>query len=388
MRDDGHGPLGVVESREKDFLSHELQGDRLLTPSRLEKKTAGNQRERIRTSRNEPAAQMAKALVDRQVRFPAAPPKTCCRSDGEHAGTQCSEVVPAADPVPTVRCRNVIPVTIGDSTIMSEAFFTVDGDSYLPSVMARGPWGAAMGGQIVGGLLGWGIEQSGVDPDLQPARLTVDLLRPALLEPVQIQTSVQREGRRIKLVDGALVQNGKTVARASALFLRRGEHPDGEVWTTPVRMPPLPTDSDEFPADMPFFIWGYGANHEKGTRDMTEWEQSHAQKFAWTRVFRPIVQGHPLTPFSRLAFIGDITSSLTHWGTGGLRYINADYTVTASRLPDGEYLGLAAQSHYGTAGVATGGATLFDRHGPIGTSSALALAQSADAFNPSFTTQV
>ena len=30
---------------------------------------------------------------------------------------------------------------------------------------------------------------------------------------------------------------------------------------------------------------------------MTEWEQSHAQKFAWTRVFRPIVQGHPLTPF-------------------------------------------------------------------------------------------
>jgi len=291
-------------------------------------------------------------------------------------------------PGPTVRCRNVIPVTIGDSTIMSEAFFTVDGDSYLPSVMARGPWGAAMGGQIVGGLLGWGIEQSGVDPDLQPARLTVDLLRPALLEPVQIQTSVQREGRRIKLVDGALVQNGKTVARASALFLRRGEHPDGEVWTAPVRMPPLPTDSDEFPADMPFFIWGYGTNSEKGTRGMTEWEQSHAQKFAWTRVFRPMVQGHPLTPFSRLAFIGDITSSLTHWGTGGLRYINADYTVTASRLPDGEYLGLAAQSHYGTAGVATGGATLFDRHGPIGTSSALALAQSADAFNPSFTTRV
>ena len=42
-----------------------------------------------------------------------------------------------------------------------------------------------------------------------------------------------------------------------------------------------------------------------------------------------------------------------------------------------------AQSHYGTAGVAAGGATLFDRHGPIGTSSALALAQAADAFNPS-----
>lgn len=269
---------------------------------------------------------------------------------------------------------------------MPEAFFSVDGDFYRPGPLTQGPWGATMGGQIVGGLLGWGIEQSGVDADFQPARLTVDLLRPALLEPVQIQTSVQREGRRIKLVDGTLVQNGRTVARASALFLKRGEHPDGEVWSTPVRPPALPVGSDGFPADMPFLIWGYGAT-QTGSPGIAagEWEQTHSQKFAWTRLFRPMVHGFPLTPFTRLAFVGDVTSSLTHWGTGGLRYINADYTVTASRLPDGEYVGLAAQSHYGAAGVATGSAILFDRHGPIGTSSALALAQPAEAFRPTFT---
>jgi Thioesterase-like superfamily len=278
-----------------------------------------------------------------------------------------------------------VAVTIEDSAIMPEAFFTVDGDSYLPSAMTRGPWGVAMGGQVIGGLLGWGIERSGIDADFQPARLTVDLLRPVLPEPVQIHTSVQREGRRIKLVDGALVQHGRTVARAGALFLRRGEHPDGEVWSGPVEMPPLPVSSDGMPADMPFFIWGYGTTLG-GSPGIAagEWEQSHSQKFAWTRLFRPMVHGHPLTPFTRLAFVGDITSSLTHWGTGGLRYINADYTVTASRLPDGEYIGLAAQSHYGAAGVATGSATLFDSHGPIGTSSALALAQPADAFMPAY----
>jgi len=269
---------------------------------------------------------------------------------------------------------------------MPEAFFTVDGDSYLAGRLTRGPWGAAMGGQIVGGLLAWGIERSGIEPDLQPARITIDLLRPVLLEPVQIRTSVQREGRRVKLVDGMLIQNGQTVARAGALFLRRGDHPEGQVWSTPVQMPPLPTDSAGFPADMPFFIWGYGATRD-GTPGIAtdEWEQSHSQKFAWARVFRPMVQGHPLTPFTRLAFAGDITSSLTHWGTGGLRYIHADYSVTASRLPDGEFVGLAAQSHYGTAGVATGAATLFDQHGPIGTSSALALAQPVEAFQPSYT---
>jgi len=84
-------------------------------------------------------------------------------------------------------------VTIEDSTITPEAFFTADGDSYVPGPLTRGPWGAAMGGQIVGGLLGWGIEQSGTDPEFQPARLTVDLLRPVLLQPVQIQTSIQRK---------------------------------------------------------------------------------------------------------------------------------------------------------------------------------------------------
>jgi Thioesterase-like superfamily len=276
----------------------------------------------------------------------------------------------------------VIAVTIEDSAIMPEAFFAVDGDSYLPGRLTRGPWGAAMGGQHVGGLLAWGIERSGIDPDFQPARITVDLLRPVLLEPVQIRTSVQREGRRIKLIDGALVQNGQTVARAAALFLRRGEHPDGDVWSGPVEMPPLPTHSDGFPPDMQFLIWGYGGHRTEPCFDMSEWEQAHSQKFVWTRIFRPMVQGHPLTPFVRLAFVGDVTSSLTHWGTGGLRYINADYTVTASRLPDGEFLGLAAQSHYGTAGVAAGSATLFDEHGPFGTSSALALAQPADAFRP------
>ncbi|WP_407687285.1 thioesterase family protein [Mycobacterium sp. HUMS_1102779] len=274
-------------------------------------------------------------------------------------------------------------MTIEDSAIMPEAFFTVDGDSYLPGALTRGPWGGAMGGQVVGGLLGWGIEQSGIDPDLQPARLTVDLLRPVLLEPVRIEVAVQREGRRIRLVDAALIQNGRQVARASALFLRRGEHPEGEVWSAPVGIPPIPAGSDGHPPGMPFLIWRYGAT-AAGTPGLAagEWEQAHSQKFVWTRLIRPMVQGHPLTAFTRLAFVGDFTSSLTHWGTGGLRYINADYTVTASRLPDGEYLGLAAASHFGAAGVATGSATLFDRHGPLGTSCALALAQPADAFQP------
>jgi hypothetical protein len=73
---------------------------------------------------------------------------------------------------------------------------------------------------------------------------------------------------------------------------------------------------------------------------------------------------------------GDVTNPLTHWGTRGMRFINVDYTLTLSRLPDGADVGLAALTHYSHDGVATGAATLFDEHGPIGSSIATALADS------------
>jgi hypothetical protein len=94
------------------------------------------------------------------------------------------------------------------------------------------------------------------------------------------------------------------------------------------------------------------------------------------------VAGHPLTPFTRAAFAGDIVSSLTHWSTAGLLYINADYTVAISRLPVGEFIGLAAQTYHGNDGVGSGSATIFDSSGPIGTGSALALGQPPGSFNP------
>ncbi len=265
-----------------------------------------------------------------------------------------------------------------------DAFFTADGDCYLPGEMTRGPWGLTMGGQIVGGLLGWALDRQG-DNELQPARLTVDLLRPVPIEPVTIETSIQREGRRIRLVDAAMLQQGRVVARASALFLRRSAAPEGEVWSGPVTMPPRPADGGPPDTTMPFEIWTYNSESDTGSAGMPppEWEKPGVQKFAWGRLFRPMVAGHPLTPFTRAAFAGDIISSLTHWSTAGLRYINADYTVAISRLPEGEYIGLAAQSYYGTDGVGSGSATMFDSTGPIGTGTALALGQPPGAFQPS-----
>jgi hypothetical protein len=260
------------------------------------------------------------------------------------------------------------------------SFFVTDGEGYVPTPLARGPWGPSLSGNYIGGLLGRAVEQEVDDAELQPARLTVDLLRPVALQPLQVHSTVVRDGRRLRLVDAVMTQNDMMVARASALFLRRTEHAVDKVWSAPVTMPAVPVEPDAWADDLPMLLHSYGRDPVAGSPGVgvTEWRHD-GQKFAWVRETKLLVDDEPLSPFTRAVMAGDVTSSLTHWGTEGLQFINADYTVTLSRLPDGVYIGLASMTHYGHAGVATGVATLFDESGPIGSGVATALA------NPGFT---
>lgn len=264
------------------------------------------------------------------------------------------------------------------------AFLTPDGAGFAPNPIAQGPWGATVSGHIMGGILGWAVERAAPEPDLQPARLTVDLLRPTLMEPFTVAATVRRAGKRIALIDGEVIQRGAMVARAGAVFLRRGEHPAGEVWTDSTAMPALPDDTVIPEVVMPFLLWAYSGHDSAGTLAGTsvEWEPAPAPKFVWVKEIRPLIDGCDVTPFTKAALAGDVTSALTHWGTAGLRYINADFTMSLSRLPEGEFIGLAAHSHHGHDGVASGAATVFDRRGPLGHSIAVALAQPEGSFRP------
>jgi hypothetical protein len=259
------------------------------------------------------------------------------------------------------------------------AFFTADGDTFVPAPIARGPWGQTISGNYVGGILGHVLERDAGDPDFQPARLTVDLFRPAALAPVRVDTDITRQGRRLKLVDAVMTQDDTVVARASGLFLRRGEQPADEIWTSPVTMPPLPATPDPIPRGLAMLVWTYGNDDHTPGPDFGLSAWAHAgPKYIWVRDIRPLIEGEALTPFTRAAMAGDMVSSLTHYGPSGLQFINADYTLTLARLPRGPYLGLAALTHYSHGGVATGVATVVDQFGPIGSGVATALA------NPGF----
>lgn len=252
----------------------------------------------------------------------------------------------------------------------SVPYFMRDENLFVPTEIARGGWGPSLSGHVVGGLLGWAAEQAAGDPQLQPARLTVDLPRPTALEPLEVHTRLQHDRRRLRLIEAVLIQGGATVAQATALFLRRGPQPDGHIWSAPLQMP-APPDGRDYPTlFMRTYGWGAGVQNPD-----PEWPQG-GPKYTWLHETHPLIEGEPLTPFTRAAMAGDITASIANWGSNGLQFINADYTLTLSRLPKGPHLGLASLTHYSNDGIANGSAVLVDPAGPIGAAVSVAIAQS------------
>jgi Thioesterase-like superfamily len=251
-------------------------------------------------------------------------------------------------------------------------YFWRDESRFVPNRIARGGWGPSLSGHVVGGLLGWAVERAVDDPELQPARLTVDLPAPTALEPIEVSTTVHHDRRRLRLVEAVLTQRGLPVARGSALFLRRGPQPDGHVWSQQLQMPRLPIEDGVQPS---LFMRTYGWGTELQNPD-SEWANTSGPKYTWLYETRSLIDGEPLSAFTRAAMAADITASLANWGTNGLQFINADYTLTLSRLPEGPHIGMASLTHYSHDGVATGSAVLVDRKGPIGSGVSVAIAHS------------
>jgi hypothetical protein len=272
------------------------------------------------------------------------------------------------------------PITVPDDVdlVASMPYFVRDENRYVPTEIARGGWGPSLSGHVVGGLLGWAVERAVDDPELQPARLTVDLPAPTALEPLEVRTRVQHDRRRLRLVEAVLIQHGTPVARGSALFLRRGVQPDGHVWSQSVQMPPLPIEQDGAHPSLFMRTYGWGAGIQNPDPD---WAHTSGPKYTWLHETRSLIDSEPLSAFTRAAMAADITASIANWGTHALQFINADYTLTLSRLPEGPHIGLASITHHSHDGVATGSAVLVDHKGPVGSGVSVSIAHSG--FRPS-----
>ncbi|MEV0383616.1 thioesterase family protein [Nonomuraea sp. NPDC050643] len=241
---------------------------------------------------------------------------------------------------------------------MSSAFFTREKDELVPAPHARGPWSPDMlHGRLLGGLAARAIEEHHAEPGLRFARLTVDLFRNSPLLPVTVETVLIRDGRRIRVADATISTAQGVIGRAGAVLLREGEHPEGEraivtpAWDEPAPDGPPVTGTGWTP---PFDLWR-----------LTPWGEPGPAR-VWMRERYPLVDDEPLTPIVRLALAADFASPLSNAQPDGLRFINADYTMTLARPLEGELIGVEGTGHVGAGGVATGQVTMHDTAGPLG----------------------
>lgn len=263
--------------------------------------------------------------------------------------------------------------------------------SYALSLWAPG----TLNGPAVCALAAHRVEQQFSENGFRPARLTIDMFKVAREVPTFTRGRLVRAGRRIRVAELDVVQSESpnssdsntagadevVVARATTVFLRTSANPPGTRWQRPdeavtFRPPTDPiSDTDvmsRFSSDAPDRDAAdasesggtTGASNSAWNTDMGA-HQNGGRKRLWSHPL-PAIDGEQATSFVKAVTAAESTSLVTNWGSSGIGFINCDLSVELARLPQGDWMGVEADSHLESDGISIGTAGLFDSHGMFG----------------------
>ena len=255
---------------------------------------------------------------------------------------------------------------------MPESLFVADGDRFVPTPLCRGPWSPdAQHGGPPAAILARAVERAAGDDGLQVARLTIELLRPVPLVPLAVAARVVRPGKKVQLVEATIDAGGTTVARATALRIRRAALPiPAELAPAP---PPFPGPAAGGESRPP---WGDGLARPAFHSDAVEHRFVRGSFLEpgpavdWIRLRVPLVAGEPTSPLARVAAAADFGNGIS-WvlsRVDGWMFINPDLTIYLHRHPAGEWVALDAVTYVEPQGIGLAESRLWDEHGPLGRS--------------------
>ena len=261
---------------------------------------------------------------------------------------------------------------------MPDAIFLREGDTFVPTDLARSPWSPlVLHGGPPAGLLARAIELANPDPVMHVVRLTVDLFRPVPKVPLTVTTRFVREGKRIIVMEASLMPEGVEVSRASALLLRQSDVEMPEAHLPPSALHPgpegLPTtglgavmNRDGEPP-RPSQMSTAGGFHTTIEVRRISGGAGTGRGTAWIRIPVPFVLGEEITPLVRAAATSDFGNALGHIRPSDeVGFINADITLYLHRLPEGEWLCLETASSAQPHGLGLVESVMYDTKGPIG----------------------
>jgi len=254
---------------------------------------------------------------------------------------------------------------------MSEAIFHRDGDLFLPSDLARGPWSPeAQHGGPPSALLARAAERFEDGARMFVARVSVELMRPVPIAPLAVRTRFLRPGKKVQLVEASLLAGDTEVARCTALRIRRAEIPmPSDLPQTPP--PPGPEHGrDTMPPWAGVIAYEAYHSHAVEHRFVAGGFERPGPSIDWIRLRVPLVVGEDTSPLCRVVAVADFGNGVS-WvlnRTDGYLFINPDLTVYLHREPADEWVCLDAETQAQGHGVGLAESRVFDRRGPIGRS--------------------
>lgn len=248
-----------------------------------------------------------------------------------------------------------------------DAVFHVDGDTVVPTDLARGPWSPdAQHGGAPSALLAGMLERFESGPAELTARLTVDLMRPVPLSPLRLERSVVRPGKKVQIVQGSLFSGDVEVVRATALRMRAVVPAYEDVGEgSPVDPLPPPGTPTSFPfaQGRPTGFW----NVVELSPAIGSFGAPDGRTAIWFRLRVPVIAGEEPSPLQRVAAVADFGNGMgMAIDRERFSFINPDLTVILHREPVGEWVALDGASYAEGSGVGVAETVLHDERGRIG----------------------
>ena len=250
---------------------------------------------------------------------------------------------------------------------MSASLFEVDGDRFVPTGLARGPWSPdAQHGGPPSALLVRAVEAVDAPVPMQVARATFELLRPVPLSPLTISTEVLRPGKKVQLVGVSLRADDVEVMRATVLRIRTADLPVEE--GVDAGAPDLPeTGAVVAP---PFASKDEALEHfhvdAMELRTVAGGFAGPGPGTAWFRLRVPLLPDEEPSGAVRAAATADFGNGLSWVLPPEWLFINPDLTVHLLRQPEGEWICLAARTLTSGTGVGLAESALYDQRGRVG----------------------
>jgi hypothetical protein len=250
---------------------------------------------------------------------------------------------------------------------MTDSLFIPAADGrFTPTEHARGPWDPrALHGGAPAALIAHAFERMEPGAGLPIARLGFEFLKPVPLAPLRLRTRIVREGRRVQELAGELMAGEDLVCRAGALRIQPVPALPGN-GQTPAEAMPGPEHGKAVE-----FSLNEAAGRSLASTGMQmswlsdPWDQGPGR--VWMRLREPILPGEQTTPLVRLVATADFGNGVSaELPFDRYLFINADLTIHLWRVPEGEWIGLDAQTLLPEGGMGTAESVLHDAIGPVG----------------------